>query len=275
MGKIWIDYITLVVTSAGSIGTAVAALQAKRSADVSAQQFREQTNQHYKMHRPRLVPSNTQLKTQLPFLICDWQNEFDSSQRRFIQSYKNLEISRFFIPVLNVSSVSAVNVTYSFELEGGIDSIQPYSNNDESIHLYFADNSVRQNTTDQFSFELETSIESIFVMTSSSVLVTPSLSHLSNIQPNQVEKIYLPFYFVLLNNIYLHGLFNNNEKPFPRPKLILSMKYRDPYNNKIEDIYRIQLSEKQIQTSNEDNINYVEAWLSLEFIDTSYLVTNK
>lgn len=107
--------------------------------------------------------------------------------------------------------------------------------------------------------------------------VAPYSNYLSIIQPNHTDQIFIPHYFVILNNIFLEGFINNVE-PFARPNLILSLNYRDQYNNEIEDLYKMRLSKKQIRirrSTIDTEPDYVEAWLDFKFMKTSYIETNE
>ncbi|WP_214720742.1 hypothetical protein [Exiguobacterium sp. s192] len=257
---VWID-------SAAAIAAAVAAFYAGRSAKISSKQLSEQNLQNRKLNRPRLVPYNVQLKTKVPFIHSDWQTQPDDNLKLFVSP----SMSRFSIPLLNVSSYLAINVSYSFKLEGGVDSVQPYSNSDNNIAISFPDSSIRQIQPDSFSFKLTSMNDLAFLRQNINVIVDSCTNYLSIVEPNQTEKVFLPHYFIILNNIF----FDDQEK-FPRPTLILSLKYRDQYNNKIEDLYRVRVSKKQLQIIRSSmDYDYIESWIEFEFIKTSYVITNE
>lgn len=122
---------TVEILAAG--GTLWAAISAKQSASTSSRQLSEQISQNQKLNRPRLVPYNIKLETEIPFVLSDWQTSPEDPLERIATP----SISRFFIPVINVSSYLAFDIRYSFQLESGIDAITPYTNSDESIKIFF------------------------------------------------------------------------------------------------------------------------------------------
>lgn len=265
----WIKSIVEILAAAGTLW---AAISAKQSASTSSKQLSEQLSQNRKLNRPRLVPHNIKLKTEIPYVLSDWATETNNIEQRIVTS----SISRFSIPVLNVSSYLAIDVKYSFKLEFGIDAITPYTNSDESICIYFLDENIRQLEKEVFTFNLKAYDSSVFKRQFMSIPVAPYSDYLSIVQPSKTEQVFIPQYFVILNNIYLKG-YNENGEPFSRPSLILSLKYRDQYNNEIEDLYRMRLSTKQINLKRYYDVkpDTVEAWIDFKFLKTSYVVTNE
>lgn len=265
------EWIKSTVEILAAAGTLWAAISAKQSASTSSKQLLEQLSQNRKLNRPRLVPHNIKLKSEIPYVLSDWATETNNAEQRIVTS----STSRFSIPVLNVSSYLAIDVKYSFKLEFGIDAITPYSNSDESIRIYFSDENTRQLGKDVFTFNLKACDSTVFQRQFMSIPVAPYSDYLPIVQPSRTEQVFIPQYFVILNNIFLEG-YNENVEPFARPSLILSLQYRDQYNNEIEDLYKMRLSTKQITLRrNNDRADYVEAWIDFKFLKTSYVVTNE
>lgn len=261
MGKDWVDYVTFGVTGLASIATAIAAFQAKRSADISANQFKEQTAQHYKANRPRLIPSNTLLKTKIPYVLADW----DTSPEDSSISITDQSLSRFSVPLINISSHFATDIYYKFELFGGTNSITEYQNDTNDIRISFQDNSVRQLEDQAFSFSLFSTNNPILDERNTNIIVGSISNALSMVKPNEEANLYLPHYFVILNNIFFDSYGMENQNRFPRPKLVLDISYKDQYFNSISEKYHVQVSTNQIVSRHDPDPN-VEARIVFELL---------
>lgn len=218
--------------------TAAAAVAAAWSAWISRSQFKNQTDRQKEQERPRLVPLNEDVYLNKSEDFVDMHLAYDwklSPHDKHTYTKKSDFFSGFSFPIVNAGKSLAVKVDITYFLENGIDAVEEIEN--ETVALIITDPKLKQLETDVFSFDLKEyknfspkgdSIDNNFV-------VTPSNFRVSIIKSGETEQIRLPFYFVVLNNLYL----DKHQKA--KPKLRLNIEYEDEYHEKHRDSYRVEL----------------------------------
>jgi len=132
-----------------AVGAVWAAIAAQKSAKTSAKQLNTQIKEQEKVERPRIVPLNKQVSTEIPFPLVDWSRDDQNRLNLFVGYSK---FSEFTIPVINTGKSFALNVGYYYEIEGGINAIEDKTYDDHSIIGPSAEE--RMQDLDQFEFSI-------------------------------------------------------------------------------------------------------------------------
>lgn len=267
------------ITSAGTVIAAFAAVAAARSANSSAktaaEQLKEQVARQEMISRPRLVPLNTQIRTQVITIFDDWihnyieKPEYDVVERPTIN--KDFNVSSFPIEVVNTGTSFAKNISYYYEIEGGIYALREYENSGKKLSLVNTD--FAQIEPHRFGFDIEVSQDYRGMLISPlhksmTLKVKKTVYFLPLMQSNTKSPFTIPAYFVAISNFYLKRRRNEDTETIVRPKVRLNISYEDQYNNTYTDIYRMQLSDKpMIRSGWEDQ--EILAWIFFEFISST------
>lgn len=267
------------ITSAGTVIAAFAAVAAARSANISAktaaEQLKEQVARQEMISRPRLVPLNTQIRTQVITIFDDWihnyieKPEYDVVERPTIN--KDFNVSSFPIEVVNTGTSFAKNISYYYEIEGGIYALREYENSGKKLSLVNTD--FAQIEPHKFGFDIEVSQDYRGMLISPlhksmTLKVKKTVYFLPLMQSNTKSPFTIPAYFVAISNFYLKRRRNEDTETIVRPKVRLNISYEDQYNNTYTDIYRMQLSDKpMIRSGWEDQ--EILAWIFFEFISST------
>lgn len=267
------------ITSAGTVIAAFAAVAAARSANSSAktaaEQLEDQVARQEMISRPRLVPLNTQLRTQVVTIFDDWIHnyteklEFDVVERPTIN--KDFNISSFPIEVVNTGTSFAKNISYYYEIEGGISALREYENSGKKLSLVNTD--FAQIEPHRFSFDIEVSQDYRGMLIAPlqktmTLKVKKTVYFLPLMQSNEKSPFTIPAYFVAISNLYLKRRRNEDTETIVRPKVRLKISYEDQYNNKYTDIYRMQLADKPMMRSGWED-QEILAWIFFEFISST------
>lgn len=241
-----------------AVGAVWAAIAAQKSAKTSARQLNTQIKEQEKVERPRIVPLNKQILAEIPFPLVDWSRDAQDELNLFVGYSK---FSEFTIPVINTGKSFALNVGYCYEIEGGIHAIEDKTYDDHSIIGPSAED--RMQNLDHFEFNIKASDfrPSYERWTNFIAEVVPYISYIPIVQSNETEQIQIPSYFVALSNVYLLNCWDKDESELINPKLILTIFYKDQFNNEHQDKFRMRLGN---QISLKDSIT--KAWIEFEQI---------
>jgi len=244
-----------------AVGAVWAAIAAQKSAKTSARQLNTQIKEQEKVERPRIVPLNKQILVEIPFPLVDWSRDAQDELNLFVGYSK---FSEFTIPVINTGKSFALNVGYYYELEGGIDAIKDKDYDNHSIIGPSAEE--RMQDLDQFEFNIRAidSRPSPIRWIRFIAEVVSYISYVPIVQSNATEQIQIPSYFVALSNVYLLNCWDEEDSELINPKLILTIFYKDQFNNEHEDKFRMRLGN---QKSLKDSIT--KAWIEFEPIKQS------
>lgn len=263
------------ITSVGTIIAALAAVAAARSANSSAntaaKQLRDQVTRQEMISRPRLVPLNSEIRIQLITIFDDWKNDYvenlavDVVRRPTIDDESN--ISSFTIEVVNTGTSFAKNISYYYEIDGGINGLQEYEDSGKKLAF---ENATYAKIDPKYSFDIRISQdyngELVEPFQKSMLLNVKKIFHfLPLVQSNTKSPFIIPAYFVAISNIYLKRRRNENPETIKRPILRLRIFYEDQYNNKYMDIYKMQLASAPATRSGMED-KEVLAWIFFEFV---------
>lgn len=244
-----------------AIGAVWAAIAAQKSAKTSAKQLNTQIKEQEKVERPRIVPLNKQLSVEIPFPLVDWSRDDQDRLNSFVGYSK---FSEFTIPVINTGKSFALNVGYCYEIEGGINAIEDKTYDNHSIIGPSAEE--RMQDLDQFEFSIKATNPrqsprrwSMFIAE-----VVSYISYIPIVQSNETEQLQIPSYFVALSNVYLLNCWDKDENELINPKLILTIFYKDQFNNEHEDKFRMRLG-NQMSLKN----SITKSWIEFEPIKQS------
>lgn len=291
----WMDYLTLgvaFVAAGASVWAAVAtyhaAKSARDSADVSAQQLRNQIKEQERIERPRLIPLNTIVLPHPSSVLSDWRTP--KSDAGLIESKEDELVNDNFIklptrfsnveiPIINAGKSFAIDIIYTLSLAGDVNSIIEYDSEFAKLSLAYP-----RSTTDpdeMFSIHVitynnfehmssnneknqETTLDEVF-------LVRPHERHISILESSKKNKIFIPSYFVVLFNIYHKEFYSNSNREdqitMPMPQLKLKIEYNDQYSIRYIDEYYMELSTKQFNSTSYHP--KFEAWVDFKHISSS------
>lgn len=242
-------------------GTLWAAISARKSAQTSAKQLESQIKDQEKLERPRLVPLNKEILVEIPHPLVDWSTNKEN-ELNIIKGKSRY--SEFTVPIINTGKSFAINTKYCYEIEGGIHAIDSKSYKDHSIIGPDPDELMLE--SEHFHFrvsakDLRPSYNKWYLFMAE---VIPYLNSVPIVQSNSIEQLQIPSYFVALSNIYLLNFWHKEDSELIQPKLILTIYYKDQYNNEHMDKFRMQLG-NQINHKN----SKVRAWIEFEQIEFS------
>lgn len=252
------EWIKNTIEIGGTVGTLWAALSARKSAQISSKQLKTQIEEKKQVDRPRLVPLNHMISTEISSYFTDWQTNEDGTIQKFEES-KNL--SRFFVPLINTGNTHAFDVRCSFKLKQGIYALRKNFESERVILNRPIDDSTQDE--DYFEFEVISTIpNNQRIIDQQKVRVESSTQFFPLIQNDKSSKIYMPKFFIILNNIYLKE-YLNPPVTFHRHEVILTIHYKDQIENEHSDKYLMVLSNKQI-SYNESIFN---TWIDFKYMD--------
>lgn len=274
-GYMDMDAITLIVaiiaataTVYAAIKTAHAAEAARKSADISADEFKTQIKEKEKIERPRLVPLSHYVAPHPTDIISDWKTstEIDNTFTEFKTQFSNTKI-----PMINTGTSYALDIKYTFQIVGNLkNEIKEY--NSEKVHLVIDDLNPRDNEMKFKVFDFQTQYrDSVYdEVHHKEFEVTSYGRYISLIQSNQTAELYIPSFFVVLCNLYSKEFprINSNENEvMTRPRLRLIITYRDQYDNEVLDDYIMELSERQF-IGNDYNFR-LDTWIEFKHQGTT------
>ncbi|WP_214810948.1 hypothetical protein [Exiguobacterium sp. s127] len=246
-----------VIQIGGTVGALWAALSARKSAKISSKQLDNQIEEKKQVDRPRLVPLNHRVSTEIDSIFSDWETDEIMTKFRFKQRYK---MSRFTVPIINTGNTHAFDVRYSFKLRGGIDSFRDYDG--VNVRLLLADPELRQLGREHFNFiAYEFPIENPNAYEKQEVEVIPYIQYIPLIQNDKSGEMHLPKFFVILSNVYLDEYWKTNPN-INNPEVIVTLRYKDQLHVEHTDRYLMTLSTKQVRTSGPE----VNTWVDFEYI---------
>lgn len=243
-----------------AVATMLAAIYAGKSSRTSARQLNTQLKEQEKVERPRLVPLNKQVISEVPFVLADWVLDFEGKMKRLRSRDK---FSGYTIPIINTGKSFAIDIRYSYEIENGVHAIQSKSYRD---HLIVGP-SPDEKMTDASLFTFD--IKAMYTLTDPgryhtfTAESTPYIRYVPIIQSGEKAELLIPSYFVVLSNIYLKNYWEYEQHELIRPKLKLTIWYKDQYNQEHEDYFRVELAQRQMATKGE----MIEAWIAVEKIN--------
>lgn len=244
----------------GTVGALWAALSARKSAQISSKQLDTQIEEKKQVDRPRLVPLNHRVTTEVHSIFSDWANDEKDSDVLLKHKHK---MSRFHVPIINTGNTHAFDVRYSFKLLGGIDSFREYEKG--NVRLLLAEPELRQLSVEHFNFiAFESSPEHPNILSRQEVEVIPYVQYIPLIQNDKSGKMHLPKFFVILSNVYLEEYWYPNPK-INRPEVIVTIRYKDQLHVQHVDRYLMSLSTKQTNTSGPE----VNTWVDFQYIKPS------
>lgn len=257
-----------VVTALAAVGATFAAW---RSADTSSKQLNTQIEQQSKISRPRLVPLNTVIHTKIVTVLDDWvpkNEEIAVKEQEPLFLSQNHSFSTFPIDVVNMGTSFAINVSYHYELEGGMDALEEYDYKGKK--LLFDDSSMIQLNPIDFDMILSQDYkgnlrEPTFKFIT--LRIRRIKRFISYIKGGEKSSFLIPTYFVAVSNLFLkHRNGDPNEKIIKRPKLVLKISYEDQYNEKYTDTYKMQLAKAPLRRAGFER-EEVYAWIFFEFVE--------
>lgn len=223
---------------------AIAAIAAAASAGISLWQFNAQVNKQKERERPNLIPLNKDvfLNKSDEFFDMHIGNDWQESRYEKQTSMKIYDsFSQFTFPIMNTGGSAAIKVKILYSLENAINSIKEI--NTEEIKVALENPECRQLHDDvDFSFTLTQHVP-LFPKektVSESFKVQESEFRMPLIKNNEPENIRLPFYFLVLNNLYLDDLQDT------KPRLRLTIIYEDQNHEKYHSIYRVELKKQKV-----------------------------
>lgn len=260
----WVDAATLLVTFGAAWYTASAARAAKQSAKVSTDQFETQVKEQKRLERPRLVPLNHKVIQKPDRILRGWSND-ESKKASFLAGKGGF--SDYAIPIINAGNSFAIDVKYCFEFEDGIEAIKPAKFDGITISEPEYMEEYGENKFFKFTVtEGPASDRDSFYSPVANFFYGESVSYwryISIIRSKEEEQIVLPAYFIVLSNIFLLKGIGKEEHESLRPNLLMTILYKDQYNEEHVDVYRMRLSDKHITS----NGSALETWIDFEFID--------
>ncbi|AHA31325.1 hypothetical protein [Exiguobacterium sp. MH3] len=282
MKKETMDIITLLISSGGIVFSAIAAGAAWRSATLSSRQLKEQKKEQERIEKPRLVPLNKLVIPHPISVLSDWKQPKSADglvekkdgelvDLRFVEL--PTRFSNVKIPMLNAGKSFAIDVTYSLELVDGIKSIDEFHSAFSQLKLVSPN--LKDYNPKMFSFVVtDYDHEKEFTNSNTEAFViAPHFRHISLIESNKIEEIFVPSYFVVLCNIYLKEFYANSlsEKPLKmkKPRIKLVIKYNDQYYKRHQDEYLMELSTKQFESASYHP--RFEAWIDFTYIEQKKL----
>lgn len=243
--------------------TAVAGVAAAASAGISLWQSKAQINRQKEQERPNLIPlnKNVYLNKSEEFVDMHLGNDWQESPYEKQKSMKVYDFySQFTFPIINTGGSVALKVNILYSLENGIDSIQEVDTKEIKVLLLNPELKQIPNK-DEFSFVFKQHVplspEEIMVTEPFKVKTSEFRTPL--IKNNDSENIRLPFYFLVLNNLYLDDLQSS------KPRLSLTIQYEDQYHKKHHAIYRVELKKQKINP----HFDKEEYWLDFTRIETN------
>lgn len=266
-----------VITSAGAVIAAFAAVAAARSANNSAntaaEQLKDQVTRQEMISRPRLVPLNMKIRTQIITIFDDWIHDYSTDPKVDVISRptinRDFNISSFPLEVVNTGTSFAKNISYYYEIEGGISALREYEESGKKIS--FSNESFAKIEPHKFGFDIEVSqdyrgklIEPVYK--SMILKVRKTVHFLPLVQSNNKAEFTIPAYFVAISNLYLKHRDDEDKETIVRPKLRLNISYEDQYNNTYTDVYRIQLADKPLARGGIEN-KEILAWIFVEYVN--------
>lgn len=247
---------TVEIIAAG--GTLWAAISARQSAKTSSKQLETQNKQQEKVERPRLIPLDKQFISEIPFPLVDWSRD-DNGNLNTIEGYS--KFSEFTIPLINTGKSFALNVRYHYQIEGGIDAIENKNYDDHSIIGPSVEERIQNLDSFEFRIRATDSRSSPGSRSTFYAEVVAFIENVPIVQSNETVQLKIPSYFVALSNVYLINNWDTEEHELINPKLILTIFYKDQYNNDHEEKFRMQLGKGIKQVG-----NITEAWIEFEQI---------
>lgn len=275
MIKVNMDTITLIVEIIAAIGTVYAAIKtahaaeaARKSADISADEFKTQITEKERIERPRLVPLSHYVAPHPTDILSDWKTStvIDNTFTEFKTEFSNTKI-----PIINTGTSYALDVKYSFQLMGHLNNeIKGY--NSEKVHLVVDDLNPSENEIKIKVFDFDTQYrDSVYgEIHHKEFEVTNYERYISLIQSNQTEELYIPSFFVVLCNLYskeYSKIISSENEVMKRPRLRLIITYKDQYENEVLDDYIMELSERQFKGN---DYNYrLDTWIEFKHQGTT------
>lgn len=249
-----------VIQIVGTIGTLLAARSARKSAQISNKQLDTQIEEKKRIDRPRLVPLNHKVSTDIYTIFSDWKTK-ESDPDMLFKPRNNM--SRFFVPIINTGNTHAFDVRYSFELMGDINSFRDYEK--DNIRLSLAEPELKQLNVSNFNFiAFHSSHRTPDAVSTQEINSSSSTQYIPLIQNNKSGEMHLPKFFVILSNAFLAEVWEETPK-INRPEVILTIRYKDQLNVQHVDQYLMTFSTKFISASGTE----VNAWIDFNYINPS------
>jgi len=248
--------------SVGDFFTAIAAVAAAWSAWISRSQFKNQIARQSEQERPRIIPLNEDVYLNKSseyvdmHLVYDWKlSPYDKHPyTKFFDFF-----SAFNFPIVNTGKSPALKINITYFLENGIDSINNIENDIVTVKINNPE--LKQLKTDVFSFDIkeQKTLSPKGDSINHNFIVTPSNFRVPLIKSGEIERIRLPFYFIVLNNLYI----DKHHKS--KPKLRLNIEYEDEYHEIHKDLYRVEL----LSHKPNPNFDREEYWLNFTRLNIS------
>lgn len=268
MIKVNMDTLTLIVEIIAAIGTVYAAIKtahaaeaARKSANISAEEFKNQVKEKERIERPRLVPLSHYVAPHPTDILSDWKTStvFDNTFTEFKTEFSNTKI-----PIINTGTSYALDIKYSFQLMGDPSTeIRSYSSDKVRSIL----NILNPRDIKFKVFDYDTQYrDAVYGQTHCMEFkITNYDRYISLIQSNQTEELYIPSFFVVLCNLYskeYSNIMSNEKEIMKRPRLRLIITYKDQYENEVLDDYIMELSERQFK-GNDYNYRF-DTWIEFK-----------
>lgn len=249
-------------------GAVVAAVAAWNSAKTSAKQLDTQIERDFVTTRPRLVPLNTIVNTTVVTILDDWhKRQSDPPKKNELKKYyidTNHSFSPFQIDVINMGTSYAINVSYHYEIEGGMLALEEYYSKGKS--LKFNNPELLQLNPSVFDIVVSQKYSGIYGSQDISFIVPVKRikRFISFIEGKEKSAFLIPTYFIPISNIFIKGRREiPSDENISRPKLILTIDYEDQYGEKYSDVYKMRLANEPIQRGGMQN-ETINAWIVFE-----------
>ncbi|WP_426353636.1 hypothetical protein [Exiguobacterium sp. R-39] len=247
----------------GDYSAAIAAIAAAASAGISLWQFNAQVNKQKERERPNLIPLNKDvyLNKNDEFLDMHIGNDWQESRYEKQTSMKIYDsFSQFTFPIMNTGGSAAIKVKIIYSLENAFNSIKEIDT--EEIKVTLENPECKQlPDNEEFSFTLTQHVP-LFPKektVSESFKIQETEFRMPLIKNNESENIRLPFYFLVLNNLYLDGLQD------AKPRLRFTIIYEDQNHEKHHASYRVELKKQKVNP----HYDKEEHWLDFTKIKTN------
>lgn len=250
------------LATASAVGAAVAAWN---SAKTSAKQLNTQIERDFETSRPRLVPLNTIVSTAVVTILDDWHKRKSDPPRKddlnnhYINT--NHSFSPFQIDVINMGTSYAINVSYHYEIEGGMMALQEY--NSKGKQLKFNEPQLLQLNPSVFNIVVSQKYSGIYGSMNNSFIVPVKKikRFIPFIEGKEKSAFLIPLYFIPISNIFIKrkkGI--PSDENISRPTLILTIDYEDQYGENYSDVYKMRLASKPMQKGGLES-EVIHAWI--------------
>lgn len=245
MKKETIEIITLVLSSGGIIFSAVAAIAASRSASISSKQLNTQIKEQELAVRPQLIPLSENIGVNLSKkkIFKDWHNSSNKPEYD-IPISSHLIDSKCTFQVINTGKSLALDATFLFEIEGGIEYFSNYEI--DSLKITIPDGNKKQLVLSNFDIRIENEAESS--VSHRKIKVYSYDQFFPIVQSNESIKINIKSYFILLNNIYLSTYNKKTIPTFNRPRLIMTIHYKNQNHTNYSEKYAMELDKQSVSS---------------------------